>query len=44
MSTTVHAPLNLPLLDAVDTLKALHESNSGTIGNFFTEFYCAKVC
>lgn len=28
--------------DAVNTLRALNESDSGTIGNFFTEFYSAK--
>lgn len=28
--------------DAVSTLKALHLSDSSTIGNFFTEFYAAK--
>jgi len=28
--------------DAVCTLRALHQSNSATIGNFFTELYTAK--
>jgi hypothetical protein len=32
------------LLDAVDTLRALHQSNSAKIGDFFSEFYYAKVC
>lgn len=32
------------VLDAVSTLRDLHMSDSSTIGNYFTEFYCAKVC
>ena len=35
--------LTVILTDAVNTLRALNESDSGTIGNFFTEFYSAKV-
>lgn len=37
-------PSNPLVPDAVSTLKALHLSDSSTIGNFFTEFYAAKVC
>ena len=35
--------LTVILSDAVKTLRDLNESDSGTIGNFFTEFYSAKV-
>jgi len=35
--------LTVIISDAVKTLRDLNQSDSGTIGNFFTELYSAKV-
>ena len=35
--------LTVTISDATKALRDLNQSDSGTIGNFFTEFYSAKV-